>query len=205
MTRDAIDQTGAPPAAGQAAEDHAADGAEAQGDTFVSSYLLYLLAAASEAASAQFHDHVRTHGLRVPEWRVLACLHDRDGAMVTRLAGYALIEQSRLTKIIGQMADRGLVTRRGDAQDRRRVRVYLTDAGRELADRLVEDARRHEAELMHLLQGGDAARIKHALATLIDSLAANPEGAGPVPGARADAGGAGSGARASAGIQGQVE
>jgi hypothetical protein len=70
---------------------------------FVPNYLLYLLAAASEAASARFHSHVRTRGLRVPEWRVMACLTDTDGSMVTELARYAMIEQSRLTKIIIQM------------------------------------------------------------------------------------------------------
>ena len=70
---------------------------------FVADYLLYLLAAASEAASAQFHDKVRKAGLRVPEWRVLASLHDSDGAMITNLAKIALAEQSRLTRIIVQM------------------------------------------------------------------------------------------------------
>ncbi|RBI83675.1 MarR family transcriptional regulator [Rhodosalinus halophilus] len=143
-----------------------------QGESFVPNYLLYLLAAASEAASAQFHAHVRAQGVRVPEWRVLACLADRDGEMVTRLAGYALIEQSRLTKIIAQMDAKGWVTRRGDSQDRRRVRVFLTEAGRALAERLVQDARAHEAQLLAKLEGGDAARIKQALATLIDELGA---------------------------------
>ncbi|MCY0154110.1 MarR family winged helix-turn-helix transcriptional regulator [Hoeflea alexandrii] len=93
---------------------------------FVPNYLLYLLAAASEAASARFHSHVRTRGLRVPEWRVMACLTDTDGSMVTELARYAMIEQSRLTKIIIQMDARGLVTRRSDPTDGRRVRVFLT-------------------------------------------------------------------------------
>lgn len=141
------------------------------GDTFVSGYLLYLLAAASEAASAQFHARVREEGLRVPEWRVLACLHDRDGAMVTRLAQFALIEQSRLTKIIAQMEDRGIVTRRGDPEDRRRTRVYLTSEGRTLAEALVAEARRHEADLLNILAGSDGARIKQALRALIDRLA----------------------------------
>lgn len=140
-------------------------------DTFVSGYLLYLLAAASEAASAQFHARVREEGLRVPEWRVLACLHDRDGAMVTRLAQFALIEQSRLTKIIAQMEDRGLVTRRGDPEDRRRTRVYLSPEGRALAEALVIEARRHEADLLKILAGSDGARIKQALRALIDRLA----------------------------------
>lgn len=139
---------------------------------FVPNYLLYLLAAASEAASAQFHTQVRQQGVRVPEWRVLACLGDRDGEMVTRLAGFALIEQSRLTKIIAQMDAKGWVTRRGDARDRRRVRVYLTPEGRALAERLIAGARAHEAGLLAKLEGGDAARIRQALATLIEELGA---------------------------------
>jgi DNA-binding MarR family transcriptional regulator len=138
---------------------------------FVDDYLLYLLAAASEAASTQFHAHVREQGVRVPEWRVLACLYDQDGEMVTRLADYALIEQSRLTRIIGQMAGRGLVTRRGDDEDRRRVRVFLTDEGRALAARLVADARRHEADVLRRLEGGDGARIKPALRAILENLA----------------------------------
>ncbi len=141
---------------------------------FVDDYLLYLLAAASEAASAQFHAHVRKQGVRVPEWRVLACLYDQDGEMVTRLADYALIEQSRLTRIIGQMASRGLVTRRGDVEDRRRVRVFLTEEGRALASRLVADARHHETDVLRRLEGGDGARIKPALRAILENLA--PEG-----------------------------
>ncbi|MFZ1814691.1 MAG: MarR family winged helix-turn-helix transcriptional regulator [Rhizobiaceae bacterium] len=140
---------------------------------FVPDYLLYLLAAASEAASGQFHAHVRASGLRVPEWRVLACLTDWDGSMVTELSRYAMIEQSRLTKIIIQMDERGLVSRRDDPADRRRVRIFLTDKGRELAERLVSDARQHEAELLGSLEGTAGAQIKRTLNALLENLEAN--------------------------------
>jgi DNA-binding MarR family transcriptional regulator len=163
----------------QAEQDRHADQATGTGG-FVSSYLLYLLAAASDAASAQFHAHVRESGLRVPEWRVLAWLHDRDGEMITPLARVSLIEQSRLTKIIIQMEERGLVYRQGDRTDRRRVRVWLTDSGRALASRLVSDARAHEAGLLDKLEGGDAERLKQALTTLLDVLDKEPDDrAGP--------------------------
>lgn len=138
-------------------------------DAFVGDYLLYLLAAVSDAASAEFHAHVRKAGLRVPEWRVLACLHDGDGAMITHLARIALAEQSRLTRIIVQMEERGLVARRNDPEDGRRVRVWLTDLGRKLALDLVQDARHHEAELLRLLKdrGGT---LKPTLRTFLAAL-----------------------------------
>ncbi|MEM5474257.1 MarR family winged helix-turn-helix transcriptional regulator [Hoeflea sp. AS60] len=139
-------------------------------DPFVPNYLLYLLAAASEAASARFHGHVRTRGLRAPEWRVLACLTDTDGSMVTELARYAMIEQSRLTKIIIQMDARGLVKRRSDPKDGRRVRVFLTAKGRSLAEELVADAKRHELDLLTSFKSRNGAEIKDTLRALIQHL-----------------------------------
>lgn len=144
-------------------------GARARG-SFVDNYLLYLLAAVSHEASGQFHAHVRAQGVRVPEWRVLATLHDTDGAMVTTLARISLLEQSHLTKIIDQMAKRGLVLRRPDPADARRVRVFLTDQGRELASQLVGDARAHEEGLLARLSDKDAQNLKPVLKALLSRL-----------------------------------
>lgn len=147
---------------------------EFDSDSFVSGYLLYLLAATSEAASAQFHAQIRAQGLRVPEWRVLACLVDSDGMMVTHLARLALLEQSRVTKIITQMDARGLVERVGDAGDKRRVKVRLTDNGHRLALDLVDQAKAHEAHILSALADTDAARIKRTLQTVLTVLADGP-------------------------------
>ena len=137
---------------------------------FVADYLLYLLAAASEGTSAQFHAEVRSLGLRVPEWRVLACLHDRDGAMITQLARIALVEQSRLTRIIAQMEDRGLLIRQSDPVDGRRVCVFLTDKGQELTHQLVPKAQAHEQFLLNRLSKTSRANLKPILRALLNTL-----------------------------------
>lgn len=142
---------------------------------FVSNYLLYLLAAASDAASEQFHAAVRAQGIRVPEWRVLACLHDRDGDIVTRLSDFALIEQSRLSKIIVRMEEKGLVRRGHDKEDKRRMRVWLTDQGRSIARDLVTQAKQHETTLLAGLQGKEGAVIKPALLSLLQTLKPDSE------------------------------
>lgn len=143
---------------------------------FVPSYLLYLLAASSEEASEQFHKVVRSKGLRVPEWRVMASLYDQDGLMTTKLAFYALAEQSRLTRIIDQMDAKGLVERRAGQDDRRKVTVHLTPKGRALAEELVGEARAHEEILLAVLQDTDAARLKPALQALLTTLRTNGGG-----------------------------
>ena len=139
-------------------------------ETFVSSYLLYLLAASSESASGQFHDVVRSKGLRVPEWRVLACLIDQDGLMTTKLASYAMCEQSRMSRILDQMQTKDLIRRHTGEGDKRRVTIHLTDKGRGLAMELVDLARNHEAKLLALLKETDANRLKPALQTLLAVL-----------------------------------
>ena len=90
--------------------------------------------------------------------------------MITRLAEFSLIEQSRLTRIIDQMVERALVLRKSDEHDKRRVRVYLTDKGRDLATMLVEKARQHEQEVLAVFKDSDATLIKSMLRDLIDGL-----------------------------------
>ncbi len=141
---------------------------------FLEDYLLFLLAAASASASAGFHQIIRENGLRVPEWRVLACLHDKDGQMITRLAALALMEQSAMTRVIERMEERNLVERRGDTRDRRRVRVFLAAEGRRLVGTLIADARAHEARILALLPPAEHQRLKKSLAQLIKALPNNP-------------------------------
>ena len=148
--------------------------------TFVSNYLLYLLAASSELASEQFHQQIRDQGLRVPEWRVLACLVDNDNMMITHLARLSLMEQSRMTRIADQMTQNGLLERCEDSNDKRRVRVRLTNKGRKIAIDLVGQARVHEKKLLSTLKDTDASHIKHALQALLQTLDENTNELPPV-------------------------
>lgn len=148
--------------------DTAAETGKPADQGFVRNYLLYLLAAASDGVSTEFHALVRARGVRVPEWRILACLADEEGQMVTQLAALALMEQSRLTKIIDQMAEKDLVSRRSDQRDRRRVRVYLTKKGRKLAIELIAEARAHEAGITEQISPGQAEILKDVLARIVD-------------------------------------
>ena len=142
----------------------------AEQDAFLPDYLLFLLASVSSLASAEFHAVVRENGLRVPEWRVLACLSDQDGQTITELATLSLMEQSRLTRIIDQMDGRALVARNADPSDRRRVRVFLTEHGRQLAGEMMEMALAHERKLLAAMPQGQGRQLKKVLGALYAQL-----------------------------------
>lgn len=133
---------------------------------FVDDYLLYLLARASHQASRQFHDLVKRHGLTVAEWRVLACAGDRD-LTIGELAEMTLYQQPSLSKVIDRMAEDGLVARRRDGLDRRRVLVAISAKGRALADGLQHAARCHEAAILESYGAAERDRLKQALKDLI--------------------------------------
>jgi len=143
-------------------------------ERFVNDYLLYLLARASSEVSAQFHQRLKTHGLQVAEWRVLASLSDGDGMTIGKLAARALQRQPTMTKIITRMADAGLVERRPDASDRRKVRIFITGDGRRRVDDALADAKAHEQEVLADYSPTEAAQMKSMLRALVDRNGASP-------------------------------
>ena len=137
-------------------------------DRFIDDYLLYLLARASAGISALFHARLKCHGLQVPEWRVLASLSDGDGMTIGELATLALQRQPTMTKIIDRMADAGLVERRPDDSDRRKVRIFISVDGRRRVDAALADAKAHEREVLAEYSPAEAAQMKSMLRTLLD-------------------------------------
>lgn len=133
---------------------------------FVDDYLLYLLARASHQVSQQFHKTVRAHGLKVPEWRVLACLSDGP-ATIGELAATTLFQQPTLTKIVDRMADTGLVSRQPHAADGRKVLVAITGEGRRRTEALIAEARSHEDTILERYEPNEARALKRALHDLI--------------------------------------
>ena len=143
--------------------------------SFARNYLAYLLARASHVVSSGFHASLPNYALSVPEWRVLACLSDVEGLSVGELAAMAIMKQPRLTKVLDGMELDGLLERRGDRADRRRVTLHLTDEGRRRVAPVLEAARAHEAEFLAHFTRDERDTIKYALDLLIDRHAARGE------------------------------
>ena len=137
-------------------------------DRFIDDYLLYLLSRASSEVSAQFHARLKVHGLQVPEWRVLASLSDGDGMTVGEIAMLALQRQPTMTKIIDRMTGSGLVERRQDENDRRKVRIFITHSGQRRVNEALADAKQHEKEVLADYAPAEADQLKSILRALVD-------------------------------------
>ena len=131
--------------------------------TFVDDYLLYQLASASQQLSDEFHHRVKASGIKIYVWRVLACVVDQPGLMLTSLSKLVLYEQSRLTKIIDQMVGDGLVKKQPVAGDRRKMAIFVTAKGQDLVAPLILSARAHEIKVLENLTDSEKTMLKRVL------------------------------------------
>jgi DNA-binding MarR family transcriptional regulator len=103
------------------------------------------------------------------EWRVLKILSDGQGHITTEIAEFTMLPAPTLTKLMDRMVSAGLVYRRADDRDRRRVLAYLAEHGRALHERATALLAAGEAELAVRL--GDTGDLTRWLTRLADALA----------------------------------
>lgn len=102
-------------------------------------------------------------GLTGAQLRLLSKVRRQEGATQAALANEMEMRPISLSGLIDKLAQQGLVERRADQSDRRLNRLYLTQAGRELA-RKIEGFREEVAH--DLLSDVDEAAIAAALEVL---------------------------------------
>lgn len=134
---------------------------------FIAGYLPYLLARASHLTSGEFHERLARERVPVMQWRVMAALW--DGPKSARdVAEIILQKQPTVSKLLERMEKQGVLSRQPDADDRRRIAVRLTAAGRRVAGPLIDAARRHERAVLEPFGTANAAMLLRMLQHLID-------------------------------------
>ena len=135
---------------------------------FVDDYLPALLAQASQLISSEFHQVVRSHGLSVSEWRVMASLAGGAPVSIGRLAEVTLTKQSTLTRLLDRMELRGDLERLPHQSDRRITLVGITPAGSRTVGRLMDLAREHEMRVLEPFGLARAEQLKDTLRRMIE-------------------------------------
>ena len=132
----------------------------------------------NKALRALAEDSMRRHGLHFGQNHLLAALWERDGRTPGEIAATMCVSTPTVVKMADRMTIAGLLARRRDDQDNRLVRLWLTDAGRDLREP-IEVARQAmeesvtadltAAERKHLLSA--LAKIRRSARSLLDESA----------------------------------
>jgi len=97
----------------------------------------YLLRRAYQRACTNTSRMMEEYGITPLQYATLARLQECSEVSQNRLGRLVDMEPGNFHGVIRRLIDRGLVTRRQDDGDRRKVSLKLTPCGRELAEKLV--------------------------------------------------------------------
>jgi DNA-binding MarR family transcriptional regulator len=93
----------------------------------------------------------------------LSYLGDHDGAPQQELVDALCIDAKNVVLLLNELEDGGYLVRRRDSEDRRRHRVYITDAGREVLERAVGAQQAIEDEVLRALNADERATLRGLL------------------------------------------
>ena len=120
----------------------------------------------------------QAYGISAGQFQVLAALRRRypQTASPSDLSRIAILTTGTMTVLLDRLEEKGLVRRLRDPNDRRRLEVELTPAGKDLIDRALEE---RVARLRALTAGMDAndcqaatRALRHLLAEIDDQAPA---------------------------------
>jgi DNA-binding MarR family transcriptional regulator len=127
-----------------------------------------LLLRASAQVNGTLTVRLRPLGLQVDEMRVLRALKTEGGRAMGGLAEELVISGPTLTKMVDRLVSNNLAYRAQDPDDRRRVRLYLTTDGEEVAAEADRIAVGYQSELAQSF--GDDPQLRRMLGLLIDAI-----------------------------------
>jgi DNA-binding MarR family transcriptional regulator len=132
--------------------------------------LAHALSRAERSVVRQLARILDDERVTVDQWRILQLLADGRGHRMSELSEFAFLPAPSLTRVVDRMVTDGLVHRRIDTLDRRRVLVHLTARGRALNRRLADVLTREQHALLDGADPAETERLLALLAGLADRL-----------------------------------
>lgn len=120
-------------------------------------------------------EHEKRYTVTPPQWAVLVLLDDEDGITIGTISQLRRIDAPTVTGIVNRLEQNGLVERRHNCEDRRVVKVFLTDEGRDILSFLIDAAENFEEIMIRGLSQDDQRNLLLKLKCLI----ANVSSVGP--------------------------
>lgn len=114
----------------------------------------------------------RDAGLTGPQLIVLQQVGKNPGVMVKQIAQSITLSPATVTSILDRMESRGHVTRVRSTQDKRKVGVFLTDAGQLLLDKAPLPLQEHFLNRFNSLQEWEQSQMvatMQRIATMMDA------------------------------------
>ncbi len=137
---------------------------------FIDDNTSQLISVAARLFARTLQTRLASHGVSAGQWPLLLYLWEQDGLSQKQLSRRVQIEEPTTTRTLGRMERDGLVFRKRDEKDRRRINVFLTMRGKELREELLPFAQEVNTLATHGLSDQDKTKINSLLTYIISRL-----------------------------------
>jgi DNA-binding MarR family transcriptional regulator len=136
-------------------------------------FLPYRLSLLSNTVSQGIaHRYQQDHDISVTEWRTIVVLGRFPGSTASEVVERTAMDKVSISRAVNNLVEKGLLQRRTDPNDRRRLRLYLTrEQGKNVLQSIVPLAAAYEIELLESLD----AEERDVLNELLNKLQAGAE------------------------------
>lgn len=116
----------------------------------------------------------RSRDLSVAQFRTLAYIKNNNGASLSSLAAHIGLTLPSMSKLIDGLVSRGLVTRDSDPEDRRKICLCLTSAGKNELEAAYEHTQAFLADKISSLAKEDLDTVSHSMRILKSLFTTDP-------------------------------
>jgi DNA-binding MarR family transcriptional regulator len=130
----------------------------------------YLIRYAHRAFVKALAQELEPHGISTGEWSALRVLWMREGSSQVELAERMRVEKASLTGVLNSLEAKGLIVRARNRDDRRKINLRLTPAGRRLEARLLACAHAINEKATQGLPPAQVGEVRSLLTAFIANL-----------------------------------
>lgn len=136
----------------------------------LNAFIGFNLRAAMKKIDKHLSSRLAEFGVTIPQSFILFCLQENNGITLKEIGCRTLIDSSSMTVLVDKLEKDKLAERRLDPQDRRAIRVFITEKGSAVAARITEIEYEFNAMLYDLLGEGNQKEFIHAINNIINGL-----------------------------------
>ncbi|OJG06102.1 HTH-type transcriptional repressor NicR [Pseudonocardia autotrophica] len=136
--------------------------------------LLYSVKQVELAVRSHLDELLRPSGITALQYTALTVLHRRSGLTIAELARNSFVTPQAMADLLKVLQRRELISRTRDPDNRRQVRLRLTEAGAALLDHYGPAVRRLEELMLTEMDAGDRESLADLLNRCRASLTRGP-------------------------------
>ena len=99
--------------------------------------LCFSLGRISKKLNRLTRESISSYGLTTSQFFLLIALYEENGILISRLSDKVAVDKATLTGLLDRMERDDLVVRKADPDDRRAIRIFLTDRANGMKDDLI--------------------------------------------------------------------